>query len=476
MPRLKNHIALSIVASALFCTSTFAQSTPSSAPPQSSAANSQDALITRLQSTLVDADYDRVDFEKIIDDLRTRYNLNIHVSWNALESAGIRRDQRIEIHLKQIPLSTLLDLLLREAAGSNDPPQFIIQSGIIIITTESLAHEQSVLRSYDITDLIGSGYALRRFANTPVLSLNLTGREFVGGEDRRELEKAAVGSGGASGLFGDPGDEQPRLTSMERVSQIVDLIQENIEPETWRDLGGDQGSLQLFNNTLLINQSLRAHQQIADFLNLLRSTKPAPVNVDAAIVRLRSDRAADLRKSVGNAYPHLTTEQADQLAFSAQSEGVLFRATSAGTNGKGLLLSALTQQEMLSGLNPVVAQNISAFQPVTSDVTSGLELIVLPLISSDSLSITVDVQAAWSPTASVYPRQAAAAAPDKSVAPSADPAAAIDLSKRSMRTVSSAATIRLGDAVALTIPAQLDDRNTSAEYEDLLIIRPRLPK
>src|ERR1043166_8153635 len=59
------------------------------------------ALMQRLESTRVDANYDRVDLSKIIDDLRQRYDLNIHVNWSALENSHVRRDTRIEVQLKQ---------------------------------------------------------------------------------------------------------------------------------------------------------------------------------------------------------------------------------------------------------------------------------------------------------------------------------------------------------------------------------------
>ncbi|MCH7663939.1 MAG: hypothetical protein IH859_08750 [Chloroflexi bacterium] len=157
-----------------------------------------------LQEKLVDVDYDRIDLDRVIDDWRDRFGLNIHVSWGQLEKVGVRRDHRIEIKLKQVPIETVLDIVLLEADGSNDVVKYIVSSGILMISTEAIVREPRVLRTYDVTDLIESGYALRRFANTPVLGLKLTGREFVGGEVKRGGGGGGGGGGFGGSTFGTP--------------------------------------------------------------------------------------------------------------------------------------------------------------------------------------------------------------------------------------------------------------------------------
>ena len=149
--------------------------------PSAAVVDQDEALMRMLQETLIDADYDRIDFERVIDDLRERFELNIHVSWTQLEKIGVRRDERIEVKLKQVSLATLLGIVLREVSDPIDPLNYIVNNGILTISAGRMTREPTLLRTYDVTDLIESGYALRRFANTPVLGLELTGREFIGG-------------------------------------------------------------------------------------------------------------------------------------------------------------------------------------------------------------------------------------------------------------------------------------------------------
>ncbi len=428
-----------------------------------------EALMNMLESTLVDAAYDRVDFDRVIDDLRERFNLNIHVSWTALEKVGVRRDQRIEIRLKQVPLATMLKIILREVSDPTDPLTYLVEDGVLVISLGGALREQTVLRSYDVTDLIESGYAIRRFANTPVLGLELTGREFVGGEQRKQAGSGGSGGGGGErgSIFGDPGEGPDRLSVLERIQQIIDMITAHIDPDSWADLGGDIGTVYGFESTLFIQHTLGVHQQIAKLLSMLRATRPEPLDADVAVIRLRADRAVELRQQIGDRFPRLTAEEAAQLALSSKSEGVLFRGTVSGFNGSRLWFSALTQRDVLSGMTATVGQSVNAFAPKTATSTSGLELIVLPLLSPISDEVTVDVQMAWVPNAEISEREVTLGA--------GSAASTIDQTARSMRTVSAATTVKLGEAIAFSIPAQLNDASIDAEWEDWLIVRVRRP-
>lgn len=447
--------------------STAASGSQTAASPAPAAPRDEDVL-AYLQNTIVDAEYDRIDLEKVIADLRERHNLNIHVSWSALEAVGVRGDQRIELRLKQVSLATLLDMILREAGGGRaNEISYMVSYGVLVISTGEATREETVLRAYDISDLLESGYALRRFANTPVLGLELTGREFVGGEQRKTGGGGGAGGGGGGGsIFSGGGDDAARASHMERVDNLANLVLENIEPATWRNAGGDTGSLHVFNSTMLIRHTLRTHQSIAEFFGMLRGSRPEPVDVDAAIVRVRTDKAAEMRKEIGPAFPRLTSQQAERFALSA-SEGVLFRSSSSGFNGQGLWFSALTQRDVLTGQSPVVAQGVNAFATKSEESTAGLELIVLPLLTPETNELTLDVQMAWVPSTQTTQRSIALG--------TGAGEASIDQTIRSMRSVSSTTTMKIGDAIALSIPNQLSDNGAAMEWEDWLIVRVRKP-
>ena len=82
--------------------------------------------------------------------------------------------------------------------------------------------------------------------------------------------------------------------------------------------------------------------------------------------------------------------------------------------------------------------------------------------------MTIGVEMAWVPSTDVTSRGVALGTPSGN--------GSIDLTKRSMRTVSAATSTKLGDGVVFSIPAQLSDAGTAVEFEDWLIVRIRRPR
>jgi hypothetical protein len=447
-----------------------ASTTASGQSPGPPAAGGDEALIGRLEGTVVDAEYAAEDFEDVIDDLRERYDLNIHVSWKLLDKLGIRKDKRLEVRLRQVSLATLLEMILREAEPEYNELAYTVEGGVILISLRSALVRNTVLRAYDITDLIESGYAIRRFGNTPVLSLALTGREFLGGEKRRVRLPDGRGGGGTAGggrMFGDPGEAPSRLTQLERIQQVIDLLTQNIDPDDWAVNGGNIASIHAFNGVLLIRHTIDGHRRVKGFFDLIRASLPRPLDGEAIVVRLRADKAAEWRRSLEGRFPRLTSKDAGDLAATGEAGGVLFRATTSGFNGQVMWFSALTQRDVVTSMEAQTAQQVNAFSPVTGFSTEGLELTVLPLLCAAGDAMLLDVQMAWVPTADVIARDVTLAGGEAK--------GSIDQTRRSMRTVSTSAKVGLGEAIALSIPSQLDDAGRVADYEDWLIVHVRPP-
>jgi hypothetical protein len=428
-------------------------------------ADPNQAVIERLEQTIVDATYEKVDFDRIIENIRETYELNIHVSWKMLEEAGVRRDERIEIRLRQVPLATVLDMVLREVSDELHRVGYQVADGIIVISTEEDLGRNTILRAYDISDLIESGYAIRRFSSTPVLSMHVTGREFIGSEQRRSAEKAKVQQAGGGSIFDEPDEDPAQLGTMERIEQIVDLITLNVDPESWDVHGGSIGSIHAIDNVLLIRHTMSGHRKIRTFLDLVRSNRATPLHTDAAIIRLRVDEAAELRAKFADDFPRVPASYVDQLMTGTDLTGLMFRATDSGASGQRDWFSALTQHELLTGLVPTVGHGINAFQPRVGFTTQGLELIAFPLVLPGGEELILDVQMAWIPAATVSERPVRLA--------SGEAEASIDRVTQRMRTVSTNVKLDFDEGVALTIPAELGEAGPAIGYEDWLVLRVR---
>lgn len=432
--------------------------------PQDAAPATSDELMTRLETMRLDYDYDDMKLAAVIDDLRDRLDMNIHVSWRSMEAANVRPADRVTITLKDTTPRAFLDLLLRELQHDFTQLSYDTSSGVLVLQSDALGRPPTVRGYYDVTDLLESGYAMRRFLNTPVLGLKTTGRELLGVEDRQDVGGGGFGGGGGGGyggggggLFGDAGDEANRPSAFERVRQVADLITELIEPDSWQINGGDTGALRVINSTLIIDHTENGHRAIATLLEQLRASAPMPVDVDAVLVRIERKRAQSWRRDCAT-FPRLDDEDFDRCV---EDGTIVMQATTSGFVGRGILVSALTQRELLGDFEPVVGEGVSGFAPHTATFTQGLELIVLPMAAQGAPDLVLDVQMAWIPETR---------STERAVALGAAVSATIDQATQTMRTVSATTRVHWGQALALSVPdTDLGDRQT----EEWLIVRTR---
>ncbi|MHC5114901.1 MAG: hypothetical protein ACYTGP_10795 [Planctomycetota bacterium] len=445
------------------------------------AADADERLIIKLRTTRLDARYVREDFSEVVDDLRAQFDLNIHVAWTALSELAVRRDDQVTVELAGITLDTLLRLVTDDLATGHRVGH-AVRNGVVLIAPRQELRQQTVVRTYDVTDLLESGYAHRRFTSTPLLRLTTTGRELVGGVARGPRSgfggggggfggggaggRGGGGGGGGGSIFGEPTFGPPPLTAMERIDQITDLLMANITPDEWVDHGGEVASLWVWNSTLFVRHTVEHHREIERFLSLIRTTQPVSLNGEVAIIRLPAERAEQWRSQLGS-FPRIDDEAWAALLAAAAPDRVIFRGTTSGFNGQRLWFSALAQRTVLTRLNPVVSESVRAFTPRWDLATDGLELIVLPLLDANGETLILDVQMAWIPTTETTERPVALGSDDGN--------GTIDQVTRRMRTVSTATRLANDHAIVLTIPHRLDDLGRAAKHEDWLLVRVRHP-
>src|SRR5262249_7074518 len=157
-------------------------------------------------------------------------------------------------------------------------------------TNEALSH-QAVVRTYDLTDLLGSAYGTRRFANTPILRLERAGGEGTGALPARPPASSGQGvfGGGGGGNFEEPEAEPGEFVGIETIIQI---IQSTVDPESWREAGGNVGSIRPLGARLIVTQTLPAHRRLEELLASFRRTLPTALDTDATIVQVPTTNAA----------------------------------------------------------------------------------------------------------------------------------------------------------------------------------------
>jgi hypothetical protein len=205
-------------------------------------------------------DFRGVTLEEAVDQLRDITRVNIVVRWPALEAAGVRRTARVEFRVTNLSLKQLLVLAAELASGRNIEMSADTDNDVVVLRTEEDLELQSVLRVYDVRDLIASDAALHAQRIEAAMA-TIRAAIVAGGGG---MPATAPATTRAATI--DAQHEQ-YLDSVERLKLVMT---ETVDPESWRDAGGTTGSVREFNGQLVVAQTPVAHERIAKLLQDLR--------------------------------------------------------------------------------------------------------------------------------------------------------------------------------------------------------------
>jgi uncharacterized membrane protein YgcG len=237
---------------------------------------SKSHMLSVLLYSDVTVEFEDTTARDAINYLQTVLNINIIGRYNDDRNAysGIDPDTEININIQQKPALTALEMVLDACASELDEPcTWQLRNGYVEVGTKERlsAPNAREIRYYPIRDLL---FEPPMFDNAPELdiesALNQGGQQggfgggggggggggFGGGGGGGG--GGAGGSGGGGALFDTPGDAGERVPEEERAQQIVDLIQEIVEPDAWLDIA----SIRYYQGTLIVRAPDYVHRQI----------------------------------------------------------------------------------------------------------------------------------------------------------------------------------------------------------------------
>ncbi len=262
-------------------------------------------------------------FEDVMDQLAQSQGVNITVIWNDLEQVGIRRDDPITLRLpSEVTFRKALNLILDQVGGSDAEVAYVVGEGVIRVATKTLLDRDVFTEVYDVNDLLmvvpdytepnfgfggglggggfgGGGFGGGGFGGGGFGGGGFGGGGFGGGGGPFNVNPSHHGQigggfgGGGSGGFGGGGggfggdDQQDRE---QRIEDLKQLIQDTIEPDSWREGGsGNQAAIAELNGQLVVTQTSSAHAQIADLLEKLRRQRAIQVAIEARFLTITSN-------------------------------------------------------------------------------------------------------------------------------------------------------------------------------------------
>jgi len=235
------------------------------------------------------------EFADAIQILRTSVepSLKIVPLWRDLsENAYIEPTTPINFEgISEIPLGKALDLLLEAVSGGLVELGYVVEEGVITIATKETLPTNMVTQVHDVTELLG---APADFAGGGGAGMGAggvggaggggggrgAGPGAGGGGGTSRGGGAGMGAGGGLGGAGTAAGAGAELVA-ERAGDIVALIQETVDPDSWYAAGGE-GKIDIFgNNQLVIRQTPENHRKIAELIDDLSRTLGQQVAIEA---------------------------------------------------------------------------------------------------------------------------------------------------------------------------------------------------
>jgi hypothetical protein len=173
----------------------------------------------------------------------------------ALEAVGIDPNQvRATLQLDRVTLAQSLDVICHLASRRiNIQLDFYSEDGVVRVTTADDCASRTVVRVYDVRDLIDRAMSDRELFDSIMFTHDFS-----------------LAPGTAHNLRLDA---SARVAPSERViaQGLCDSMMTVVDPTSWRDAGGSIGHIRVADGRLVVCQSRRAHRQIERLLNDLRA-------------------------------------------------------------------------------------------------------------------------------------------------------------------------------------------------------------
>ena len=264
--------------------------------------------IEQKLNTLVLPRYDNMALAEVVQSLSELTDVNIHLDPRGLGQEGVHTDTTVSLDLAQeISLESALSLILTPLHLT-----YMIKNEVIMVTSEQLRDGEVEVQVYNVADLVipipnfvpTSNMGLQGLINDAYEALPNVNRggsgpmAYVPGQagldggvpaNPNVLQQpfgSAIGASGSTPMSSGPGGLGGAAAA--DFDSLIDLIVSTVDHDSWMENGTGEGEIQQFptNLSLVISQTQRVHEQIADLLEQLRRLQDLQVTIEVRFIRL----------------------------------------------------------------------------------------------------------------------------------------------------------------------------------------------
>jgi len=266
---------------------------------EAEAAKATELVWAKLAAKIDELTFNQVEARDAIQYFREKFAFNVYVDWKSLGDAGVDKSTPVTVKLKDVTVARALRVVLNEIGA--EAMDYIVDDGVLVISTRDALVTRAVTRVYPAADLL----CRTRRAYTESSGIPWRRTNFLPKEERVALEAEEAGA-----LFGGGFEEEGRSTE-EAAMALIEGLQENVGPDTWRP-EGEIGSIRVQGTNLVITQTHKNQQEVEAYLRMLRTARDLQqIEVGLAVVRVAGPEAVKRLRKIASAGGDVVTALVD---------------------------------------------------------------------------------------------------------------------------------------------------------------------
>jgi type II secretory pathway component GspD/PulD (secretin) len=234
----------------------------------------------RRLSETIDLDFEKTSLDNVLKYIsEVQRGLNIVIDPD-ITAAGVDLTTRVvDLKVKRVSIESVLGLILGADLG------YKVEAGYLLITTKDKLQQNLPVVTYPVQDLVAQipqfDDQAPRFEVATVLQ-----------------QAASASGGGAGGLFGGGAAAAPAdqpVGSQELTAIIQRTVSNQSDPAVaaWSDEGGP-AAIEYMNGLLIITQTRRGHEKVADLLDQLRRERAIMISVESRFCQVSDQFLQDI--------------------------------------------------------------------------------------------------------------------------------------------------------------------------------------
>jgi hypothetical protein len=179
----------------------------------------------------------------------------------------------------------------------------------------------------------------------------------------------------------------PKETALaNRADEVKKLIIDAVATSSWKDNGGDMGSISVFNGQLIVTQTPENQKAIQSFLDDLRRSRAGMVRIRADWLLLTPEQVEKLQKG-GADDKSAVPEIGRDLVKALPQDTVHYSGSIACFSGQTVHIASGRAKSVVTNLTPTVGPDAVAMTPTVSYLQEGVSLEATATVIGDTATL-----------------------------------------------------------------------------------------